>query len=331
MTIEGVWLIFGVFSLSPLWLIFFLPLLSFGFIAFGTMDRPRLSGALTVGAIGGSFLLSVWAFFSVVAAPGHVIAVPAIPWLAVGPLEISVGVTLDSLTAVMLVVVTSVSLLVQIYSHGYMADDSGFARYFAYMSLFTASMLGLVLADNLILLFVFWELVGVCSYLLIGFWYQRPSAAAAAKKAFITTRIGDLGFLIAILVVGALVGAFSYQEVFAAESIEKLEHAGFLGVSALTWVALGLFAGAVGKSAQFPLHVWLPDAMEGPTPVSALIHAATMVAAGVYLVARLFPLFEHSAGAMMTVAVIGGITAILAASMGLVANDIKRVMAYSTV
>ncbi|MBM2826903.1 MAG: nuoL [Dehalococcoidia bacterium] len=192
-------------------------------------------------------------------------------------------------------------------------------------------MLGLVLADNLVMLYVFWELVGMCSYLLIGFWFQRPSAAAAAKKAFIVTRLGDLGFLIAILITYTHTGTFTIPELFTESTTEALTKSAFLGWSALTWVALGLFAGAVGKSAQFPLHVWLPDAMEGPTPVSALIHAATMVAAGVYLVGRMLPLFAHSTEAMTAVAVIGGFTAIFAASMGLVMNDIKRVMAYSTV
>ena len=316
---------------AGVWAIFFLPLIAFLLIAFVTIGSARLSGWLAVVAISVSFLLSVGTLFGVAGEVGHVLHFTAIPWLVVGDLVISIGLNVDSLTAVMLVVVTAVSLLVQIYSHGYMAGDPGFARYFSYLSLFTASMLGLLLADNVIMLFVFWELVGLCSYLLVGFWYQKPSAAAAAKKAFITTRVGDLGFLIAILVIGMIVGGFSYQEIFAQQSVEKLEHTAFLGISALTWVCLGLFSGAIGKSAQFPLHVWLPDAMEGPTPVSALIHAATMVAAGVYLVARLFPMFHHSPEAMMTVAVIGGITAILAASMGLVANDIKRVMAYSTV
>jgi len=215
-----------------------------------------------------------------------------------------------------------------------MKGDPSYARFYAYMSLFTASMIGLVIASNIIQLYLFWELVGLSSYLLIGFWYQRPAAAAAAKKAFIVTRIGDFGFLLAILYL-----------VFNADSItgNALEisvintalpdaaRAGLIGVGVITWIALGMFAGAVGKSGQFPLHTWLPDAMEGPTPVSALIHAATMVAAGVFLVARFFPLFEVSAAAMNTVAVIGGVTALFAASMGLVMNDIKRVLAYSTI
>ncbi len=238
---------------------------------------------------------------------------------------IYLGLIVDSLTAVMLVVVIVVSLMVQIYSQGYMHRDPGYHRYYAWMSLFTASMLGLVLADNLLMLFVFWELVGLCSYLLIGFWFHRPSAADAAKKAFIVTRLGDFGFLAAILALFLNTGTFDIAE------LHELAVVGTLAGTVLTWSAIGIFAGAAGKSAQFPLHVWLPDAMEGPTPVSALIHAATMVAAGVFLVARMFPLFEHSVEALRTVAIIGGFTAIFAASMGLVMTDIKRVVAYSTI
>jgi len=193
------------------------------------------------------------------------------------------------------------------------------------MSLFTASMLGLVLADNLLFLFVFWEGVGLCSYLLIGFWFHRPAAARAATKAFLVTRLGDFGFLAAILFLYFKTGTFDIGE------LQSLALMGAIGGTALTWAAIGVFSGAVGKSAQFPLHTWLPDAMEGPTPVSALIHAATMVAAGVYLVARMFPVFASSIEAVTTVAVIGGFTAIFAATMGLVMNDIKRVLAYSTI
>jgi NADH-quinone oxidoreductase subunit L len=206
-----------------------------------------------------------------------------------------------------------------------MHGDPGYHRYFAFMSLFTASMLGLVLADNLLMVYVFWEMVGLCSYLLIGFWFHRPAAADAAKKAFIVTRLGDFGFLAAILLIFFNTGTFDIGE------LHSLAITGALGGTLLTWVAIGIFAGAVGKSAQFPLHTWLPDAMEGPTPVSALIHAATMVAAGVFLVARCYPLFSHSVEALSTVAVLGGFTAIFAATMGLVMTDIKRVLAYSTI
>ena len=313
-----------------IWLIILLPLFSFIIIVFFIRPflnhMPRLSGYITIGAISGSFILSIWALAQVLAAPGHEIPLPDIGWVVIeGGVTIQLGLMMDSLTAVMLIVVTTVSLLVQIYSQGYMHGDAGYHRYFAFMSLFTMSMLGVVLADSLLLVFVFWELVGLCSYFLIGFWFHRPAAANAAKKAFIVTRLGDFGFLAAILVLFYNTGTFDIAE------LHGLAIAGVLAGTTLTWAAIGIFAGAAGKSAQFPLHVWLPDAMEGPTPVSALIHAATMVAAGVFLVARMFPLFEHSVQALTTVAIIGGFTAIFAASMGLVMTDIKRVLAYSTI
>jgi NADH-quinone oxidoreductase subunit L len=312
------------------WLIFLLPLFSFVIIAFVVrpLVRPesRVAGYITILAIGGSLALSIWALFSVMAAPHHEILVPDVTWVVIEDgVTIHLGLIMDSLTAVMLIVVTVVSLMVQIYSQGYMHGDPGYHRYYAFMSLFTMSMLGLVLADNLVFMFVFWEMVGLCSYFLIGFWFHKPSAADAAKKAFIVTRLGDFGFLAGILLLYLNTGTFDIHE------LHELAIAGALAGTVLTWAAIGIFAGAVGKSAQFPLHVWLPDAMEGPTPVSALIHAATMVAAGVFLVARMFPLFQHSTEALTTVAIIGGITAIFAASMGLVMNDIKRVLAYSTI
>jgi NADH-quinone oxidoreductase subunit L len=311
------------------WLIFLLPLFSLIVISFILRpffnNRPKLSGYVTIGAIGISCIFSCWVLAQVLAAPGHKLDIPDIQWLVVGNLSIQVGLLVDSLTAVMLVVVSFVSLMIQIYSQGYMQGDLGYHRYFAFMSLFTACMLGLVMADNLVFLFLFWEGVGLGSYLLIGFWFHRPSAANAAKKAFIVTRFGDFGFLAAILLLFYNTGTFNIGE------LHGLAVAGTLAGTTLTWAAIGIFSGAVGKSAQFPLHVWLPDAMEGPTPVSALIHAATMVAAGVFLVARFFPLFEHSQMALTTVAVIGGFTAIFAASMGLVMTDIKRVLAYSTI
>ena len=312
------------------WLILFLPLISFFLIVFivrGVFgSATMLAGYTAVLAIGASFVLSIWALASVIDAPGHLQDYSSHTWLDIGPLEIKVGILMDSLTAIMLIVVSGVSLMVQLYSLGYMKHDASVARFFAYMSLFTFSMLGLVMADNLILLYVFWELVGLSSYLLIGFWHDRPTAAAAAKKAFIVTRFGDLGFLIAILGVYFTVGSqgFDIQYLNAAAGVDVT------GI-ALTLIALGIFAGAVGKSGQFPLHTWLPDAMEGPTPVSALIHAATMVAAGVFLVARMFPVFEASTAAMNTVAYVGAGTALFAATMGLVMTDIKRVLAYSTV
>jgi len=307
------------------WAIFFLPLGSFALIALYLRFRPAWAGYATVAAIGLAFLFSLWVLDSAIDADGVRLAFLPHGWLTFGPVEINLGLRADGLTAIMLLVVTGVSLAVQFYSQGYMEGDEGYARYFAFMSLFTASMLGVVLADNLVMLYVFWEMVGLCSYLLIGFWFQRPAAAAAAKKAFIVTRLGDLGFLMAILLIFVKAGTFDIAR------IQEMAVGGLLPAGVITVFALGVFAGAVGKSAQFPLHVWLPDAMEGPTPVSALIHAATMVAAGVYLVARLFPIFDASEGAMHTVAAIGGVTAILAASMGVVMTDIKRVLAYSTI
>ena len=248
------------------WLIFFLPLISFAVISvfIRPFVRPesRVAGYITITAIAGSLALSVWALLAVMGQPGHTLAVPSINWLSIDGFSFQVGVLMDSLTAIMLVVVTSVSLMVQIYSQGYMHGDPGYHRYYAWMSLFTASMLGLVLADSLLLMFVFWEMVGLCSYLLIGFWFQRPSAANAAKKAFIVTRIGDFGFLAAILILYANTGTFDIVQ------LREMAIAGTLAGAALTWAAIGIFAGAAGKSAQFPLHTWLPDAMEGPTPVS---------------------------------------------------------------
>ncbi len=319
------------------WSIFLLPLASFVIIAL--VIRPffnryaKVAGYITILAIAVSLVLSSWALRATVGHEGP-IGWESHHWMTIGKLEINLGILMDSLTTIMLVIVTGVSLMVQVYSQGYMRSDPGYARYFAFMSLFTASMLGLVLARNIIQLYVFWELVGLCSYLLIGFWYHRPAAAAAAKKAFIITRLGDLGFLMAILYL------FFNADAFANHGLNPLEIpdiykavaiGGVIGSGVITWLAVGIFAGAAGKSAQFPLHTWLPDAMEGPTPVSALIHAATMVAAGVFLVARFFPIFIASDIAMNTVAIIGGVTAIFAASMGLVMNDIKRVMAYSTI
>ncbi len=281
------------------------------------------AGYITVVAIGGSFVLSLLTLGTVMS--DGPLALESHDWIAIGGLNLTFGLMVDQLTAIMLVVVSGVSLLVQIYGQAYMHGDKSYTRYYAYMALFTASMLGLVLSRNVIQIFVFWELVGVSSYLLIGFWMDRPTAAAAAKKAFLMTRFGDFGFLLGILYLYSQSPA--YMDITTLyDAIEAHD----IAVSVATWVALGLLAGAIGKSAQFPLHNWLPDAMEGPTSVSALIHSATMVTAGVFLVARFFPLFEHS-DVMTLVALIGGFTAVFAATMGLVANDIKRVLAYSTI
>ncbi|HRY29717.1 MAG TPA: NADH-quinone oxidoreductase subunit L, partial [Elusimicrobiota bacterium] len=250
----------------------------------------------------------------------------AVTWFNTGVFRMELGVLVDGLSVMMLLVVTSVSLLVQIYSLGYQRGKPRFGRYYAYLSLFSGSMIVLVLANNFLQFFIGWELVGLCSYLLIGFEFERPEAAYAGRKAFITTKLGDLGFYIGLLLLFSTVGTFNF-------AILKHEHvaAGLISPEWATVICLLLFCGAVGKSAQLPLHVWLPDAMEGPTPVSALIHAATMVAAGVFLVARLDFLFALSAPAMAVVAWVGCLTALVAASSALVSNDIKRVLAYSTI
>jgi len=307
-----------------LWAILLVPLTAWGLIVLYVRKLPKVAAWLAAIAVGTSCVLAYITLFNVINADGN-IASYTHEWFTSGSLTVNLGVRVDGLTAVMLVVVTSVSFLVQVYSHGYMAGDPGMGRYFAHMCLFTTSMLGLVLADNLFQIFIFWELVGLCSYLLIGFWFHKPSAAAAAKKAFIVTRIGDLGLLAGLLLI------YSKGHTFQVDQIQELAATGALSSTVITWFALGIFAGAAGKSAQFPLHVWLPDAMEGPTPVSALIHAATMVAAGVYLVARFFPVFEVSADARTVVAWIGGITALMAACIALVQTDFKRVLAYSTI
>ncbi len=268
-----------------------------------------------------------WAFSMVVFANvifgGHTYHVSLYEWIASGDFRIEIAFLVDGLTAMLLLVVSTVGLLVHIYSIGYMNGDRGLWRFFAYLNLFMFSMLLLILGDNFLMLYVGWEAVGLCSYLLIGFWYKKPSAAGAAKKAFIVNRVGDFGFGLGIMMIWTLLGTLDFEEVFAT--------IGTLDPTAVTVIALLLFAGAVGKSAQFPLHVWLPDAMEGPTPVSALIHAATMVNAGVYLVARSNPIFAESPAAMWVVASIGIFTAIFAAAIALTQNDIKKVLAYSTV
>ena len=311
---------------AALWAIYLAPLVSFAVIAVALRGRPREAGWLTIAAVGLAWLLALWALDTSLDHDGEALELAAHSWFGIADFEVELGVHLDGLTAIMLVVVTSVALLVQVYSTGYMHGDPGYARYFAYMSLFTGSMLGLVLASSLLQLFVHWELVGLSSYLLIGFWFDRPSAAAAAKKAFIVTRFGDLGFLLAVLLIGSKTGLFEIA------AINELAHGGMLSDAVLVGFTLGLVAGAVGKSAQFPLHIWLPDAMEGPTPVSALIHAATMVVAGVYLLARFFPALEAAPAEITTlIAYIGGLTALIAATMGVVATDIKRVLAYSTI
>ena len=319
------------------WAILFLPIASLLIVTFITKPYPKLSGYVTIAAIGTAFLFALWTLDSVIDSDGHALAFGSYRWLEIstsnsilrqvgGPnLVIDVALRIDGLSAIMLVVVTSVSLLVQIYSQGYMEGDTGYSRYFAFMSLFTAAMIGLLVMDSILMVYVFWELVGLGSYLLIGFWFQKKSAGDAAKKAFLTTRLGDIGFLLAVILIWTKTNTFNIP------LIQEMAQHGQITDIVITLFALGIFAGAVGKSAQFPLHVWLPDAMEGPTPVSALIHAATMVAAGVYLVARMYPVFQMSEEALKTVAYIGGFTAIFAASIAIVMTDIKRVLAYSTI
>ena len=252
-------------------------------------------------------------------------------WFTAGDVTLNWGVIIDPLAIVMLGLVTLVGLMVQVYSVGYMKGDPRFGWYFAVHALFIASMLTLVLADNFLLLYVVWELVGICSYLLIGFWYERRSAAEAAKKAFIITRIGDVGLLVGILLLFKEVGTFDMSTIFHQAELLVAGEPSLLGSGTATAAAVLLFLGAMGKSAQFPFHVWLPDAMEGPSPVSALIHAATMVAAGVYLVARAFPIFEAAPDVLIAMAVIGLVTTLMGATMALVVTDLKRILAYSTI
>jgi NADH-quinone oxidoreductase subunit L len=313
--------------------IVFFPLL--GFLIAGLLGPKigdRASEAATTVLLFVSAVFS-WLAFSVVALgtePGSVSVLGN--WFTSGDLKVDWSLKVDTLTAVMLVVVTTVSSLVHLYSIGYMADDPSRPRFFAYLSLFTFAMLMLVTADNLVQLFFGWEGVGLASYLLIGFWYYKPSANAAAIKAFVVNRVGDFGFALGIFLVFYLTNSVSFDQIFAAAPglAGKSIHVFGLEWDALTLASLLLFMGAMGKSAQFLLHTWLPDAMEGPTPVSALIHAATMVTAGVFMVARLSPIFEYAPAALSVVTIIGATTAFFAATIGLVQNDIKRVIAYST-
>src|SRR5215212_4105887 len=300
------------------------------FLVLALFGRYLKEGAQYVAIFGVATSL-VFSFFALLSAAGVIGGGGqpiefAVNWIDLGEGgSFQMGVYIDGLAAVMLVVVCFVSLMIQLYSGGFMQDDARFAWYYGVLNLFTASMLGLVLAPNFIELYVFWELVGLCSYLLIGHWFERPAAAKAAQKAFIVTRIGDAALFVGIVMFWRATGTSSY------EGISEAAQAGFIGGSFFATAVVLVFAGAIGKSAQFPLHVWLPDAMEGPTPVSALIHAATMVAAGVYLVARTYDIFVQSPTAMLVVAYIGGFTALMAATMALTKKDMKRVIAYSTV
>jgi NADH-quinone oxidoreductase subunit L len=331
-----------------LWLIPAMPVLAAGLSAFAKQRNRRFAASVAIGSMFFSSLLSLTAFAQVLHLSSKGIEARQVfnfPWFQVGNDWLKLGWVLDPLTAVMLIMVTFVGLLIFIYSVGYMAHDENFTRFFCFLSLFAGAMLGVVIANSLLLLFICWEIVGLTSYLLIGFWYHKPSAAAAAKKAFITTRIGDLAFLLGIVWLYSEAGTLLFYDSGAG----CLEHSALIrlvaqttsiGLAASTGISLLIFCGAVGKSGQVPLHVWLPDAMEGPTPVSALIHAATMVAAGVFLVARIFPLMSVHGGidislapatALTVVTWVGAITAVFAASVAVAQDDIKRILAYSTV
>jgi NADH-quinone oxidoreductase subunit L len=328
--------------LQLVWLVPALPLLGFGAISLGAWRRRRLTTWINWAAIGAAWLLG-WAIFIVTWGQP---ALADTPWREVllriptGRAVLDLGFMVDPLTGIMLFMVPFLCLLISIYSRGYMHGDKRYSRYFAYVSLFATGMLGLVVSDNLLFLYIFWEIMGLCSYLLISFWFERPAAYRAGLKAFLTTRVGDTMLFIGLLLLYARTGTLRFSEIFTRSSLEGLATAtAWLplagNVPLASVIAMLIFGGAVGKSAQFPLHVWLPDAMEGPTPVSALIHAATMVSAGVYLVARTFPLFavvgDGHNGAMSTVAFIGAFTALFAATIAVAQNDIKRVLAFSTI
>jgi NADH-quinone oxidoreductase subunit L len=299
--------------------------------AAGKRFSKGVSGIVGTGAVAVSFLFSLGAFLQMLRMPEG--ALPVVRnyfvWIQAGTFHANFGYQLDHLSGLMIMVVTGVGFLIHVYSTGYMHDDSGFYRFFAYLNLFMFSMLTLVLANNYLLMFVGWEGVGLCSYLLIGFWFDRKSATDAGKKAFIVNRVGDFGFILAAMLIFWTFKTVDYGQVFEAARVYPVEPLGMIGT--LTTICLLMFIGATGKSAQIPLFVWLPDAMEGPTPVSALIHAATMVTAGVYMIARSAVLFDHAPGALLVVACVGAATALFAASIGLVQTDIKKVLAYSTI
>src|SRR6202789_2079932 len=337
-----------IWIVRNLWVVPRPPAPAAGLSALAKQRSRRFAASLAIGSMGLSFLLSLCAFAHTLSSSGQGETAKEVfnfPWLQYGGEWLKLGWVLDPLTAVMLVMITFVGLLIFVYSIGYMAHDENFTRFFCFLSLFAAAMLGVVIANSLLLLFMCWELVGLTSYLLIGFWYQRPAAAAAAKKAFITTRIGDLAFLIGMVWLYSQAGTLLFYD-HGAGCLERSAVAGliaqttWIGMTVSTGIALLIFAGAVGKSGQVPLHVWLPDAMEGPTPVSALIHAATMVAAGVFLVARVYPLMAAHGGtvlvassttALQAVTWIGAVTAVFAALIAVALDDFKRILAYSTV
>jgi NAD(P)H-quinone oxidoreductase subunit 5 len=315
------------------WLIPVFPLAGAMLVGLGLISLNKatnklrdLNAVLIISLIGAAMVMS----FALLASQfqGHPVYTRSFEWASAGNFHLNMGYTIDHLTSLMLVIVTTVAGLVMLYTHGYMAHDPGYVRFYAYLSLFSSSMLGLVVSPNLVQVYIFWELVGMCSYLLIGFWYDRKAAADACQKAFVTNRVGDFGLLLGMLGLYWATGSFDFQ--IMGDRLQELVASGAIGGGLAALFAILVFMGPVAKSAQFPLHVWLPDAMEGPTPISALIHAATMVAAGVYLIARMYPVFEHIPTAMDTIAWTGAVTAFLGASIAITQNDIKKGLAYST-
>ena len=316
------------------WLIPVLPLVGAmlvgsGLISFNkaTNGLRQLNAVAIVSLLGVAMALSFALLWSQV--QGHPTYTYTLEWASAGDFQLTMGYVIDPLTAMMLVIVTTVAFLVMIYTDGYMSHDPGYVRFYSYLSLFSSSMLGLVVSPNLLQVYVFWELVGMCSYLLVGFWYDRPAAAEACQKAFVVNRVGDFGLLLGMLGIYWATGSFEFD--IMGENLADLVNEGAIAGSLAALFAVLVFLGPIAKSAQFPLHVWLPDAMEGPTPISALIHAATMVAAGVFLVARMYPVFEHIPIAMDTIAWTGALTAFLGASIAITQNDIKKGLAYSTI
>jgi NAD(P)H-quinone oxidoreductase subunit 5 len=316
------------------WLIPVLPLVGAMLVGLGlislnqvTNRLRQLNAAFVVSLLGAAMGLSFALLWSQI--QGHAPYTRTLEWAAAGNFHLNMGYTIDHLTALMLVIVTTVAFLVMVYTDGYMAHDPGYVRFYAYLSLFSSSMLGLVVSPNLVQIYIFWELVGMCSYLLVGFWYDRKAAADAAQKAFVVNRVGDFGLLLGILGLYWATGSFEFEVM--GERLQDLVQSGSLSNFLAALFAILVFLGPVAKSAQFPLHVWLPDAMEGPTPISALIHAATMVAAGVFLIARMYPVFEDVPAAMNVIAFTGAFTAFLGATIAITQNDIKKGLAYSTI
>ncbi len=316
------------------WLIPVLPLIGATLVGLGlisvnkaTNKLRQFNAVVVVSLLGAAMVLSFALLWSQI--QGHETYTQIIEWAAAGDFRLTMGYTIDHLSALMLVIVTTVAFLVMIYTDGYMAHDPGYVRFYAYLSLFSSSMLGLVISPNLVQVYIFWELVGMCSYLLIGFWFDRKAAADACQKAFVVNRVGDFGLLLGILGLYWVTNSFEFEKI--GSSLQSAVETGYISAGLAALFAILVFLGPVAKSAQFPLHVWLPDAMEGPTPISALIHAATMVAAGVFLIARMYPVFEHIPSAMSVIAWTGAFTAFLGATIAITQNDIKKGLAYSTI